>query len=523
MATLNLGKVKGTTWYKGTSITGDSTESTVFSESGVTYAIEGDYYVNTDTGYFYICTGSGAPDVATWSFFLDPTEVATEIATIAQGYAEEAQGYAEIASAAQTAAETAQTSAASYASDASSSATEAMASKSSAALSESNASTSEMNAALSETNAATSETNAATSEANAEASATAAAASAAEASRLVQTISNAIKYMGSVTFANIPTTGLDSGYCYNITDAFTTDSRFVEGSGVEYDAGTNIVYTADGYWDVVGGDLTDLRNELATKLDSDGDSKSNTVTFTSQDAIDSTVDKTTGWTSVNKLISGLTHSTLLYRISQMMQNVRWLYKYIIGNIVPTSSYNTSTAYNVGDVVTYNKTSYICTTACSAGSWSTNSSCFTESTLLVAHNELNANLTNRFPVGSIIHSTTCSTMALVVAAYGGTTWIQHTGYFLRGASSGVTAGSATSTGGEDTHTLTTSEMPSHNHTWGSAFSKSGTNNWTVDNNSSPTAQQAFTVYYSGTTSSTGGGSAHNNIPKYKSVYIWERTA
>ena len=49
---------------------------------------------------------------------------------------------------------------------------------------------------------------------------------------------------------------------------------------------------------------------------------------------------------------------------------------------------------------------------------------------------------------IIHSTKLSTAAQVKAVYGGTTWISHSGYILRGATSGVTANSATKTGGTD---------------------------------------------------------------------------
>lgn len=48
---------------------------------------------------------------------------------------------------------------------------------------------------------------------------------------------------GSLAFASLPATptvGM-AGYVYNITDDFTTDSRFVEGSGKNYPAGSNVV------------------------------------------------------------------------------------------------------------------------------------------------------------------------------------------------------------------------------------------------------------------------------------------
>lgn len=47
---------------------------------------------------------------------------------------------------------------------------------------------------------------------------------------------------GSVAFASLPAASASTlGYVYNITDAFTTTSDFVEGAGNSYPAGTNVV------------------------------------------------------------------------------------------------------------------------------------------------------------------------------------------------------------------------------------------------------------------------------------------
>jgi hypothetical protein len=48
---------------------------------------------------------------------------------------------------------------------------------------------------------------------------------------------------GSIAFASLPTTFNSTmlGWTYNVSDAFTTDNRFVEGSGVDYPAGENVV------------------------------------------------------------------------------------------------------------------------------------------------------------------------------------------------------------------------------------------------------------------------------------------
>ena len=95
---------------------------------------------------------------------------------------------------------------------------------------------------------------------------------------------------------------------------------------------------------------------------------------------------------------------------------------------------------------------------------------------------------------IIHTTTLDTEAKVKAIYGGTTWIQHSGYELRGATSGVVANSAVKTGGNDSVTLTSEQMPSHRH-------------------SIPAL--------SGTASSTGSAHEHNMQGDYASAAAEER--
>ena len=56
-------------------------------------------------------------------------------------------------------------------------------------------------------------------------------------------VSRVYKPAGSCTFENLPATLTSSilGYVYDVTDDFTTDSRFAEGAGKSYPAGTNVV------------------------------------------------------------------------------------------------------------------------------------------------------------------------------------------------------------------------------------------------------------------------------------------
>lgn len=58
----------GAQWYSGTSITGTSTEPTVFSNSGIDFAVEGDMYLNTSTQNTYRCERSGDAFTATWVY-----------------------------------------------------------------------------------------------------------------------------------------------------------------------------------------------------------------------------------------------------------------------------------------------------------------------------------------------------------------------------------------------------------------------------------------------------------------------
>lgn len=123
------------------------------------------------------------------------------------------------------------------------------------------------------------------------------------------------------------------------------------------------------------------------------------------------------------------------------------------------------------------------------------------------------------VGMIIHSTTLDTEAKVIAQYGGTQWQKIEGVFLLGQSASHAIGS---TGGSETVTLTTSQIPSHKH---SIFGTNGAAVFRGGSGSNDAAQAAGGRSYANlfVTDSAGGGQAHNNMPPYKTVYIWERTA
>lgn len=58
-------------------------------------------------------------------------------------------------------------------------------------------------------------------------------------------LTSAIVPKGTVTYANLPTPAkANLGYMYNVSDAFTTDARFVDGASKKYEAGANVYVVA---------------------------------------------------------------------------------------------------------------------------------------------------------------------------------------------------------------------------------------------------------------------------------------
>lgn len=138
--------------------------------------------------------------------------------------------------------------------NASASATNAKTSETNAKASATSASTSANNAKASETKAKASETNAMTSETNSAKSESEAQKYAEQAKKISESLSGALRPLGTISFADLPSTAdANSGDMYNIADQFTTTTDFKEGAGNIIPSGSNVYLTIDRYWDVLAG------------------------------------------------------------------------------------------------------------------------------------------------------------------------------------------------------------------------------------------------------------------------------
>ena len=124
-----------------------------------------------------------------------------------------------------------------------------------------------------------------------------------------------------------------------------------------------------------------------------------------------------------------------------------------------------------------------------------------------------------PVGTIV---TLGVSTNPGTLYGFGTWTAITGKVIVGKGSSGTFGTLNATGGAETHTLTTAEMPSHTHGFSDAqYVVAGLGG--ANDRTQPGAGSNAGFIDMRTSSSAGSGGAHNNLQPYIVKYIWERTA
>jgi hypothetical protein len=80
-----------------------------------------------------------------------------------------------------------------------------------------------------------------------------------------------------------------------------------------------------------------------------------------------------------------------------------------------------------------------------------------------------------------------------------------------------------TGGAKTHVLTEGEIPAHRHRLATNSGDLVTADRAIGAVGSVTVAASGTYPRSGTTTSVGGGQAHNNLQPYITIFMWKRTA
>lgn len=122
----------------------------------------------------------------------------------------------------------------------------------------------------------------------------------------------------------------------------------------------------------------------------------------------------------------------------------------------------------------------------------------------------------YPIGSVYISFNQVNPNLI---FGFGTWEQIKDKFLLAAGD---LHSAEEIGGEETHVLTTEELPSHSHRFNRhQLWRNETGEASSDLDEGYGASNKTLDIYSDTTTSIGGGQAHNNMPPYLGVYMFRR--
>lgn len=129
----------------------------------------------------------------------------------------------------------------------------------------------------------------------------------------------------------------------------------------------------------------------------------------------------------------------------------------------------------------------------------------------------------YPIGSIYMSINGTNPK----EYYGGEWEQIEDKFLLACGTKHSNGS---TGGEENHTLTINEMPSHTHTQNAHSHTIGSlARYTVNGSAVASVGDGYgnthnykTGNTTATNKNTGGGQAHNNMPPFLAVYMWVRT-
>lgn len=143
----------------------------------------------------------------------------------------------------------------------------------------------------------------------------------------------------------------------------------------------------------------------------------------------------------------------------------------------------------------------------------------------------------YPVGSIYMSVSSTNPGTTFGVGTWTAWGE--GRVPVGVAGSGTFNTVEKTGGAETHTLTTAEMPEHTHTQNShshrtdssstsngdwlGLTGGGEGGWGLASGTNNNIYHLELTSTTATNQNTGGGGSHNNLQPYITCYMWKRTA
>ena len=181
---------------------------------------------------------------------------------------------------------------------------------------------------------------------------------------LTDSISGALKPMGTVMFEDLPPlVDVSEGYMYNISNQFVTTSEFKEGAGTIVPIGSNVYKTSDGYWDILAGTPV-----AGVKGESESSYRTGNVNITKENIGLGNVDNTSD--NEKSVLSATKLSTARKIGNASFDGTKDITLKETGVLDPIGDeFNSSLTYVVGDFCIYNNTLYKCTTAIdTAGEW-----------------------------------------------------------------------------------------------------------------------------------------------------------
>lgn len=160
--------------------------------------------------------------------------------------------------------------------------------------------------------------------------------------RIITGLSGGLFPMGTITFSVLENQTKQQGYMYNISDNFVSTNTFKDGGGIPYAAGTNVYYTADGFWDALSAPLL-----LGVKGDAENNFRRGYVNITADNVNAYTKQQTYTKTEVDNLLSDM-QDNVIASMQDTISDLQDIISNLTTRLVELEKLNNVTLMSVGD-------------------------------------------------------------------------------------------------------------------------------------------------------------------------------